>query len=363
MQCLVAALRPLRVEELAELLAFDFNVEGIPKLNPGWRWEDQEQAVMSACSSLVTIVEDGDSRIVQFSHFSVREYLTSDRLAKPIKDVSRYHIRLDTAHTILAQACFGAILRLDDRVDSDNMENFPLARYAAQYLATHARFESASSRTKDGMKCLFDGDRPHFATWLWIYNDVAVHGDVEILRVLLEHGGNVGAEDKEGRTLLHVATNDGRIEVVRVLLEHGADVNAQANCHSTPLHAAACGSVEISLALIEHGANIGAEDNEGKTSLHVAARHSIKVVRLLLEHGADVNAQANCHSTPLHAAACWSVEISRVLIEHGANIGAEDYLGRTPLHVAAQHGNIEVVRMLFECGADIHARGNYYICT
>ena len=69
LQCLVAAARPLRVEELAEVLAFDFDVEGIPKLNPGWRWEDQEEAVLSACSSLVIIVKDGDSRIVQFSHF------------------------------------------------------------------------------------------------------------------------------------------------------------------------------------------------------------------------------------------------------------------------------------------------------
>src|SRR5882757_713417 len=117
MQCLVVAVRPLLVNELAEVLAFDFNTEGVPKLNPRWRWEDQEEAVMSACSSLVMIVKDGDSRIVQFSHFSVKEYLTADRLAEPIKDVSRYHIRLEAAHAVLAQACLGVILRLDDHVD------------------------------------------------------------------------------------------------------------------------------------------------------------------------------------------------------------------------------------------------------
>ena len=69
LQCLVVAVRPLRVEELAEVLAFDFNTEGMPKLNTGWRWEDQEEAVTLACSSLVTIVKDGDARVVQFSHF------------------------------------------------------------------------------------------------------------------------------------------------------------------------------------------------------------------------------------------------------------------------------------------------------
>ena len=168
MQCLVAAVRPLRVKELAEVLAFDFNVEGIPKLNPGWRWEDQEEAVMSACSSLVMIVKDGDSRVVQFSHFSVKEFLTANRLAEPIKDVSRFHIRLEDAHTILAQACLGALLRLDDDVDRDKIESFPLARYAGQYWTTHARVENVSSRIKDGMERLFDADEPYFARWLWI---------------------------------------------------------------------------------------------------------------------------------------------------------------------------------------------------
>ena len=80
LQCLTVATRPLKVEELAEVLAIDFDAAGgIPKLNEGFRWADQEQAVLSACSSLVAIVEDGKSRRVQFSHFSVKEFLTSDR--------------------------------------------------------------------------------------------------------------------------------------------------------------------------------------------------------------------------------------------------------------------------------------------
>jgi hypothetical protein len=138
LQCLVVAVRPLRVEELAEVLAFDFNTGGMPKLNLSWRWEDQEEAVMSACSSLVMIVKDGDSRVVQFSHFSVKEFLTADRLAEPIRDVSSYHIRLEAAHTVLAQACLGVLLQLDDHVDCDIIESFPLARYGVQYWPTHA---------------------------------------------------------------------------------------------------------------------------------------------------------------------------------------------------------------------------------
>ncbi|KAF8476374.1 hypothetical protein DFH94DRAFT_804471 [Russula ochroleuca] len=53
LECLVVAIRPLRVAELAEVLAVDFDdAEGIPKLNADWQWEDQEQALLIACSTL-----------------------------------------------------------------------------------------------------------------------------------------------------------------------------------------------------------------------------------------------------------------------------------------------------------------------
>jgi hypothetical protein len=53
------------------------------------------------------------------------------------RGVSHYHmhIELEAAHAIriLAQACIGILLRLDDHVDLDNMEDFPLEPYAAEH--------------------------------------------------------------------------------------------------------------------------------------------------------------------------------------------------------------------------------------
>ena len=96
--CLVVAMQPLRVVDLAEVLAFDLDaVEGaVPRLHAEWRWEDQEQAVLSACSSLISIVGDDDARVVQFSHFSVEEFLTSERLATANGDVSRCYVTVGT---------------------------------------------------------------------------------------------------------------------------------------------------------------------------------------------------------------------------------------------------------------------------
>jgi hypothetical protein len=116
LQCLVVAIRPLRADELAEVLAVDFDdADGIPKLNLKWRWEDEEQALLTSCSSLIAIVESGGPRVVQFSHFSVREFLTSTCLTTSSGDLLHYHIALEPVHTILGQACMSILLRLDDR--------------------------------------------------------------------------------------------------------------------------------------------------------------------------------------------------------------------------------------------------------
>ena len=318
MQCLVAAIRPLRVEELAEVLAFDFSEEGIPKLNRGWRWEDQEEAVMSACSSLVVVVKDGDSRIVQFAHFSVKEFLTSDRLAGSSREeISQYHIPLEAAHTILAQACLGVLLKLDDSIVSDdNIKNFPLAEYAAQYWVEHAKFEGVLSRIKDGMECLFDADKPHFAAWLGIY-------DVEHPR----YSGPAG-------TPIYYASRLGFYSLVEHLItRHPEDVNAVGGNYETPLHVSAGhGHVEIVLLLLKHLPVDIRSTFHGRRPLHSAAvRGHVEVGRVLLNRGADVNAQQNDGWTPLHLAAWFGhIEFMRLLLDRGADPHARNDDGNTP---------------------------------
>ena len=352
LQCLVAAVRPLQVKELAEVLAVDFHAEGISKLNPGWRWEDKEEAVMSACSSLVMIVKDGNSRVVQFSHFSVKEFLTTNRLADPVRDVTRYHIRLEAAHTILAQACLGVLLQLDDWVDRDSIKNYPLARYAAQYWPTHARFENTLSRIKDGMECLFDAKRPHFATWLWIYND-----------------------DREGESMttkfpwkpaavpLYYAARLGFRDLAEHLIaEHPEHVSAQGGHDETPMHAAAAaGHADILSILHEHGADLDGPLINGRSPLYWAFVHDkLEAGKRLLDLGADINARRVGTSgwTLLFEAAYFGkVEFTRMLLEHGASVDARTSLGETPLHGAVKDLPItQTARLLLEHGADVDAR-------
>jgi hypothetical protein len=161
---------PLLVKELADLLAFDFEVGPIPKFHEEYRLEDPIDAVLSTCSSLLSIVDVKGSPVIQFSHFSVKEFLTSARLAET-RDIipRRYHVSQTPAHTLAAQACLGILLYLDeDVVTRESLERSPLAEYAAEYWADHARLGDVSQNVEDGMKELFDPSRPRLSVCVWI---------------------------------------------------------------------------------------------------------------------------------------------------------------------------------------------------
>jgi ankyrin repeat protein len=354
LQCLTVALRPLRVEELAEVLAIDFDAPahgGIPQSNPNWRWADHHQAVLSTCSSLIAIVDDGDSQVVQFSHFSVKEYLTSDRLARSSGDVSRYHIVLEPAHTILAQACLGVLLRLDDGVNKDNVGDIPLVEYAARHWFDHAGFESVPSHIRDAMEYFFDADKPHWAAWC----------RVQMI--------DVGWElfDIDAPTVdafpLYYASVGGFYDLAEYLVsKHPEHTNARGGEMGTPLVAALAGKhFQVAELLHQHGADVdvrGSPENTLLTS-HIVLE-APNVVQWLLNHGADVNAQNGTLCTPLHIAAYYGhFEALEMLIKQNADIHIRNHLGMSPLHFAASPGvNIDIIQALLDYGADPNARDN-----
>src|SRR6266702_4684703 len=410
LQCLTVARRPLSVAELAELLAFDFDVSkgGIPQLNSDWRWEDHEQAILSTCSSLITVVPGHGSTVVQFSHFSVKEFLMSDRLAMSTRDISRYHIALEDAHTVLAQASLGVLLRDPDV--NNGAGSAPLARYAAEHWVTHARVENVASRVRDGVEHLFDPDKPYFEAWVQLHDvdhtiyvgdrpdpepgarplyyaalcgfhelvdhliltypqcasarggrcGTALHsasfaGHLQIVRLLLRHGVDVDARDYASCTPLGFASQSGHRDTVQCLIDHGADVNLKGDDHNTPLTLAAFnGHIDVVRVLLEHNANVNSQDDHSRTPLHDAICGDDpkgdypRVVRLLLEHGANTNARDTNHMTPLHLVSVrpTKLDVLHILLEHGADLDAEDGKGRTPLQVSLESGHDKVVRFL-----------------
>ena len=357
LQCLVAAIRPLRVEELAEVLAIDFNdAEGIPKLNPSWRWEDQERALLSSCSSLITIVDAGHSRVVQFSHFSVKEYLTSERLAASSQDISRYHIPLKAAHAILSQACVSVLLQLDDRDEQDDVcKNTPLAAYAAEYWVRHAQFEDVVSRVK-WMGYLFDLDRPYFAAWRELY-DIDIRPPPGSVFFLFRYISESGAP-------LYYAALCGFANLVEQLMaKYPQHVDAIGGHYMTPAVAALAGRhFELGQMLHRNKSSVEPRGHIENTPLHSAAYYGdFEMIQVLLECGVDVNSKNNVGSTPLDFASLGGrhnePRVARLLIEYGANPNTRDMVGLTPLHRASKGGRTEVLRLIIEHGASVEVKG------
>jgi hypothetical protein len=102
------AVIPLRVEELADLLAFNLKVEGglIPKFREDWRRKGLVHAVLFTCPRLLAVVDQyGIGKAIKFSRFSVKEFLTPARLAEASDITSRlYTISMTNYHTLAAQA-------------------------------------------------------------------------------------------------------------------------------------------------------------------------------------------------------------------------------------------------------------------
>jgi ankyrin repeat protein len=416
LQCLSVAIRPLRIEELAEVLALDFDgPEGAPpELKDHRRLKDWQRDVVSICSSLIILVDNDHSGVIQFSHFTVKEFLTSHRLST-YNDISRFHIKDEPAHTTLAQACLGTLLRLDGTLNNDQVyDRFPLARYASEKWVEHAQSGMVSSRIEDGMRRLFDSDQPYFAAWVQLYHfdeywdgfgspsthrgsalyyaslygfrDLATHiitkhpeqvndgsgfnhsplvaalykRHFDVADVLHQHGAAVDIR-RRGRTPLNVATLDGHVDLVRWLLGHGADAESlNDNQETLIIVAAANGHLEIAQALLEHGIRINATSNDGSTALSLALQHGhVNVMGLLLQHGADTEARDRESRTPLHLASSQrKTEATRLLLDNAANIEAKDWGEMTPLHLASDHmtANDEVVRLLLDRGANPNAQ-------
>ncbi len=204
-------------------------------------------------------------------------------------------------------------------------------------------------------------------------------GRLEIVRILLDHGAEANAENRQSKNSLdqvsrgEYGSQEDGVRVAQLLLERGVDVNASDKDHWTPLHSASYyGRSEIVRVFLDHGADVNAENHEGETPLELVARgkdHSkgdgVRVAQLLLDRGADVKAQPKGHWTPLNWASYYGKpDMVRVLIDHGAtvNLNAENGLLRTPLQdvsrgeYESQDDGVRVAQLLLERGADVNAQ-------
>jgi uncharacterized protein len=175
-----------------------------------------------------------------------------------------------------------------------------------------------------------------------------------LLELLLDHGADVAAQDRVGRTALHVAIESQNPEAMRRLIDRGAPVDIFA--------AAGMGDAErVARFLAEDASRSRAAQPDGMTALFYAAwAGDAQTVRLLLDAGAHVSPRVErlwACLTPLHAALQQRHrEVAAALLEHGADVNAcspdRERYWPTPLQAAARWGADEDVLRLLDHGAD-----------
>jgi ankyrin repeat protein len=381
-QCLLTAIRPPRVQELAEMFAIDFGSNAVME---GWRPQNPEEAILSTCSTLITVTGEEGSRVVQFSHFSVKEYLTSDRLCNSVNgNIRHYHITLDAAHTILARACLTVLLQLHEGTDKKHLAKFPLALYAAQHWVDHAKYELVASQIRGAMEQLFNPSKSYLVAWARLH-DVdrdSVRLPVGVLpswprptalyyavlcgfselaeHLIVAHAEDVNVKCGFYGSPLHAALYKGHLDAARVLLEYGADKNLENPDGKTPLVTAYDrGNLEGMRLLLRYGANGAVPYSPFGLLLHGASyRGQAEVTRLLLQYNSDVNARGVGNLTPLDRASMQGhANVAQLLLECGAEVNAQTMAQDTPLHRASRNGHLEVVQTLLRHRADVHIRG------
>jgi hypothetical protein len=132
--------QPIRIEEAIDAIAVETDKQ--PYFSPKYRMPDPQE-ISRYCSSLVAVVpveeygfgEDNMALVLQLAHFSVKEYLTSNRLDDEIAlDFQECHAR-----AMIARVCLAYLLHFGEEVAaSDIMESFPFTGYAAQSWMTNA---------------------------------------------------------------------------------------------------------------------------------------------------------------------------------------------------------------------------------
>jgi ankyrin repeat protein len=212
---------------------------------------------------------------------------------------------------------------------------------------------------------------------------IPVAANPDIARMLVEAGANIN-DESGGYTLLKSAVEQEKEDLVQAALALGADTEAPPYSEKAVYLAARADNLIIARMLLEAGANPNGQNADQWFPLQHS--HSVEMAALLLDYGADitlsdessgevlesirdpevarylisrgarVNTPSQSGSPLMKATDSYNIPMMRVLLEHGADVNRATSWGKTALMVAAEHSFTEGARLLIEAGANLELR-------
>ena len=431
-QWLTFSTQPLQLEQLAETFAIDVNET--PRFDPGRRLPEPRD-IMTICSSLVTLTVDvynfgelseDDSEFsedsqgsntnsvaatvdpegsssqwsqpwrkfqhrtvntyVRLAHFSVKEYLLSDRIQHRM--AAHYSIRETESHGVIAEDCIAYILQFEEpgSLTSETLEESPLAHHAARYWPIHAKHAEKGpieSTTLLSMELLMS-DGEGLLSWIRIENpddDFYLPADLrkvsddlasplyyaskiglfEPVKMLITRNLDISVRGGRLGNALQAASVSRNERVIQILIENGADVNARGGEFGTALIAACSlrreeGGDAVKM-LLDKGADVNALGGSEGSALQAAiSRRHENLVKMLLDRGADVNIATGHVDSALQLASDRGTEnMVKMLLDRGADVNIMTGRDGSALRRASSSGRMNVVKMLLDNGADVNA--------
>ncbi|MCJ1385865.1 hypothetical protein MMC17_008989 [Xylographa soralifera] len=336
--------------------------------------------------------------VVRLAHFSVKEYLTSERIVQAT--VSKFAMGAAMAHGHIAEAC---LLYLDS-YQQLNSGPMPKAKPLWHRLWYGRKLPFNSKPDPDlllSYACYFwwhlrqaplnkqrDLD---YIIWKLFHEDAAC----SLPRWVMTNSFR-GVRWDDNMSPLHIFSIFGVEGTVQLELERGACVNTRNDMQQTALHLAVCFAYHnLVRLLLENGATNSAEDKRGMIPLmivfeyhprsDVSVESSLAIMQLLLEHEDKIHdckdltsypGKQNLPSTifinkstgpdwmtPLHIAAkSGSVAHCKFLLDSGAEVICQDIFGRNALQYAIKDfghwAGLDVAVLLLDHGLDVLAKSD-----